>query len=97
MLAASGWVIANAVRTSQLNSQIQNIQTSLSSDEIKLIKNGEKIKDANAQDIEDNNSMDIVEEVITIKPLPLENPTEYQETSSFFDALCNFISGLFGG
>lgn len=97
LAATTGWVITNSVRVSNLNNAIETTQKSHEANELKLIKNLNKIKDLESKDPSTDTSLDIIEEVIKIQPLPLENFTDYQETSNFFDALCNLISGLFGG
>lgn len=97
MATTTGWVVTNAVRTANLNKSIEISQTKYDDNARKLYKNLEKLKDLDSQNPEDNTSLDIIEEIITLQPLPLENPTDYEKSSNFFDALCNWISGLFGG
>ena len=97
LAVTTGWVIANTVRVANLNNAIESAEKSFSANEFKLINNIRKLTDLDSEDLENNTSLEIIDEVITIQPLPLENPTDYQQTSNFFDALCNWISGLFGG
>ena len=45
----------------------------------------------------DDDSLLPIDEIITITPQPLENPTEYEEESNWFDSICNWLRNLFGG
>ena len=72
------------------------MQTEHSANVIKLKNNIEKLDDLDDNPHE-SSDLQKVETIITVQPLPLENPTDYQETTNWFDSLCNWISGLFGG
>ena len=96
MAVTTGWVITNAVRISNANKAIETVQTEHSANVIKLKNNIEKLDDLN-DNPQESSDLKKVETIITVQPLPLENPTDYQETTNWFDSLCNWISGLFGG
>lgn len=96
MAVTTGWVITNAVRISNVNKAIETVQTEHSANVIKLKNNIEKLDDLDDNPHE-SSDLQKVETIITVQPLPLENPTDYQETTNWFDSLCNWISGLFGG
>lgn len=96
MAIATGWVITNTVRISNVNKAIESVQTEHSANIIKLKNNMEKLDDL-TDNPENNSDYEKIEKIITVQPLPLENPTEYQETTNWFDSLCNWISSIFGG
>lgn len=96
MAVTTGWVITNAVRISNVNKAIETVQTEHSANVIKLKNNIEKLDDLD-DNPQESSDLQKVETIITVQPLPLENPTDYQETTNWFDSLCNWISGLFGG
>lgn len=94
----SGWVITNAVRISNFQSSIESAQSSYELNELKIIKKIEKLDDLREESQKkEGSSLLPIEEIITIQPLPLENPTEYKQESNWFDSLCNWIGHLFGG
>lgn len=95
MAACTGWVITNFVRISNVNKAIESVQTEHSANVIKLKNNIEKLDDLSNP--EENSDLEKVEKIITVTPLPLEDPTDYQETTNWFNELCDWISGLFGG
>lgn len=97
LAVSAGWVITNTVRISNINKSIESAQTVYNANEVKLIKNIEKLDDLNSQNPEDDTTLIVVDDIITVQPLPLENPTDYQQTSNWFDVICNWITGLFGG
>lgn len=94
----TGWVITNAVRISTVQSTIESSQSSFKINELKYIKKIEQLDDLKdtSQNPEDSSLLPI-EEVITIQPAPLENPTDYAKNSNWFDKICNWFGHLFGG
>ena len=96
MAVTVGWVITNTIRISNVNKAIETVQTEHSANIIKLKNNIDKLDDLN-DNPQESSDLQKIETIITVQPLPLENPTDYQETTNWFDSLCNWISGLFGG
>lgn len=94
----TGWVITNAVRIGTAQSTIEASQSSFNINELKYIKKIEQLDDLKdtSQNPSDSSLMPI-EEVITIQPAPLENPTDYAKKSNWFDKICNWFGHLFGG
>lgn len=96
-----GWIIGNIIEISQTSTQISEVTTSnskYSADILKLLNNIRKLDntDTTVPNPEDGSLLPI-EEFIQITPDPLEDVTEYQKESNWFDKICNFIKNLFGG
>ena len=94
----SGWVITNAVRISNVQSTIESTQNSIEINGLKFknkIESLDKLKDESESN--ENSSLVPIEEIITIQPRPLENPTDYAVQSNWFDKICNWFGHLFGG
>lgn len=94
----TGWVITNAVRIATAQSTIEASQSSFKINELNYIKKIEQLDDLKdtSQNPSDS-SLFPIEEIITIQPAPLENPTDYAQNSNWFDKICNWFGYLFGG
>ena len=53
--------------------------------------------DVSQSDGPQDDSLFPIDEIITITPQPLEDPTAYEEESNWFDSICNWLRNLFGG
>ena len=98
----SGWIIGNAIEISSTSSQIATQVTQGEEYNVNIAKYLQKIAslDSKTKDTppnpEDGNLLPL-EEVITITPQPLDEPTEYEKESNWFDKICNWLRNLFGG
>lgn len=97
----TGWIIGNAIQIAQANSQIVSQVAQGQEYEINIAKYLSKISkldDANKEmSSPQDGSLIPIEEIIPITPQPLEDPTEYEQESNWFDKICNWFKNLFGG
>jgi hypothetical protein len=94
----TGWVTANAIRINNMNKIISSTQTQISLNEVKFINEIQKLDDIKNQEPDYNNSQLIpISQVIGVTPLPLEDITEYEKQSNWFDNIVNWFGNLFGG
>lgn len=95
-----GWVISNSINISKLDQSMYQTQietTEINSNITGVIKEIQKIDAVTGNEDEDSLLMQIVPEIIDITPEAITEPNKYEETSNWFDAICNWISGIFGG
>lgn len=96
-----GWIIGNIIEISKTSTQIAEVTTSnseYSADILKLLNNIRKLDNTDTTPTTpEDGSLLPIEEFIQITPEPLEDVTEYQKESNWFDKICNFIKNLFGG
>ena len=98
----TGWIIGNSIEIANTSSQITTQIAQGKEYEANVAKYMYKIDqiDRKTQNTppnpEDGNLLPI-EEVITITPQALEEPTEYEQESNWFDKICNWLRNLFGG
>ncbi len=95
-----GWVITNSINISKLDQSMYQTQietTEINNNISGVIKEIQKIDAVTGNEDEDSLLMQIVPEVIDITPEAITEPNKYEETSNWFDAICNWISGIFGG
>ncbi|MBE7082797.1 MAG: hypothetical protein E7378_03910 [Clostridiales bacterium] len=95
-----GWVIGNAVKISQINSNIhqtieatEQVNTNIADIVLKIKSYDNATQDPNQQ----SGITEIVTEVIEVTPEPIQEPNKYEKKSNWFDAFCNWIYRLFGG
>ncbi len=98
----SGWLIGNAVQISETTSQIATEVAQGEEYNVNIAKYLQKIAslDGKAKDTPpdaESGSLLPIEEVIPLTPQPLEEPTEYEQQSNWFDKICNWFKNLFGG
>ena len=98
----TGWVIGNSIEIANTSSQIASQVAQGKEYEANVVKYMYKISNIENKtqgtppNPEDGNLLPI-EEVITITPQALEEPTEYEHESNWFDKICNWLRNLFGG
>lgn len=95
ILVMAGWVISNAVRINNVNTAISQTQTEISVNTAKYISEIEKID--NQKPDYDNSELIPIDEIITVQPLPLEDVTDYEKESNWFDNIINWFGNLFFG
>ena len=94
----SGWVVTNAIRISQLNNTIQTSQNIVNASDIKYVQKIQELENLKDQEPNYENSELIpIEEFITVTPRALEDITEYEIQSNWFDNMINWFGNLFGG
>ncbi len=91
----TGWLITNSVRIGQINNSISEMQNIYDDNIIKLASKVDSLKIL--KENPEGSTLDPIEDVITLHPRPLEEPTSYQPQSNWFDSLCNWFAKLFGG
>ena len=91
-----GWIIGNIVEITSTNSQITEA-TEHFVDLKDLITNISRTDQETTPASPSDGSLLPIEEVIPITPLPLEEPTAYEEESNWFDKVCNWLNNIFGG
>ena len=65
---------------------------------VQLINKISKIKTGEQHPSDaDKGSLLPIEDIIPITPEPLEDVTEYEQHSNWFDKICNWLKNLFGG
>lgn len=95
-----GWVITNAVNLARTNAEIY--ETTSSTEQVNqnitdIVSNINNLNNASSNPDDNTALVRIASEEITIIPEETVPPNEYKEQSNWFDAFCNWISGLFGG
>ena len=95
-----GWVIGNTINISQINSAMY--ETSAKTSEINanifdIVSDIKNLDNASGNPEDETLVVKIVTEEIEITPEAITQPNEYKQSSNWFDVLCNWISGLFGG
>ena len=98
---SGGWIIGNIVDIVKTNAQIAEVtQTNneYSANLAQLIKKISKIETGEQHPSSPSDgSLLPIEEIIPITPEPLEDVTEYEQHSNWFDKICNWLKNLFGG
>ena len=98
---SGGWIIGNIVDIVKTNAQIAEVtQTNneYSANLAQLIKKISKIETGEQHPSSPSDgSLLPIEEIIPITPEPLEDVTEYEQHSNWFDKICNWLKILFGG
>lgn len=97
----TGWVIGNAVEIASTGSQIATEVTKgedYSVNIAKYLSKISKLDNANKDMASpEDGSLLPIEEIIPVTPQPLDEPTEYEHESNWFDKICNWFKNLFGG
>ncbi len=87
----TGWVTTGAIRLAKAQSTLH----------ISDIKYVQKLKDLEKlqQEQAGNENSNLIpwEHLISVQPLPLEDVTEYEKQSNWFDNIVNWFGNLFGG
>lgn len=91
-----GWIIGNVIEIASTNSQITSA-TEYSVNLKDLITNISRTDQEDTPSSPSDGSLIPIEEIIPITPQPLENPTDYEEESNWFDKICNWLNNVFGG
>ncbi|MBO5884214.1 MAG: hypothetical protein J6Q51_00285, partial [Clostridia bacterium] len=91
-----GWIIGNVIQIASTNTEISKA-TEYSMDLKDLIKNISRTDQEQTPAKPSDGTLLPIEEVIPITPLPVEEPTEYEEESNWFDKICNWLNNIFGG
>jgi hypothetical protein len=87
----TGWITASAVR-------LANVQNSLHLSDIKYAQKLKDLEKLQEKEVDNENSNLIPwQEIISVQPLPLEDITEYEQQSNWFDNIINWFGNLFGG
>lgn len=101
MAILTGWIIGNFVEIASTSSQIATETASQQQYNVNIADYLSKISrldsDVENADSPADDSLFPIDEIITITPQPLEDPTEYEQESNWFDSICNWIRNLFGG
>lgn len=97
-----GWIIGNSIELASTSSNIATESATSQEYNVNIaqyLSKIEKLNDA-TDDVPPQpgeGSLLPIEEVITITPQPLDDPTEYEQESNWFDSICNWLRHLFGG
>lgn len=91
-----GWTIGNAINIAQTNSQISETIAKTQEIDQSVSEIVWKINGLNHGDPDDD-SVVVNSITVEISPEEINTPNEYQTKSNWFDVVCNWISGLFGG
>ena len=98
---SGGWIIGNVVDIVKTNAEIAEVAQSnneYSANLVQLINKISKIKTGEQHPSDaDKGSLLPIEDIIPITPEPLEDVTEYEQHSNWFDKICNWLKNLFGG
>lgn len=95
-----GWVISNTINISNTNASLYEttIQTTeINNNILDIISDIKQLDNASSDPEDETIVVKIITEEINIKPEAITNPNNYQKSSNWFDVICNWISGLFGG
>lgn len=94
-----GWIIGNSIEIASTSNQIATETANQQEYNVNIAEYLSKISrlDSDTSQTPDDDSLLPIDEIITITPQPLENPTEYEEESNWFDSICNWLRNLFGG
>ncbi len=94
-----GWIIGNSIEIVSTSNQIATETANQQEYNVNIAEYLSKISrlDSDTSQTPDDDSLLPIDEIITITPQPLENPTEYEEESNWFDSICNWLRNLFGG
>ena len=96
-----GWIIGNSIELATTSEQIASSTATQEEYNVNIAEYLSKISrldsDAQQSDGPKDDSLLPIDEIITITPQPLEDPTAYEEESNWFDSICNWLRNLFGG
>ena len=98
----TGWIVSNSIQIASTSSQVatevakSNEYSANVLEYMRKIDSIERKTQGTPPNPEDGNLLP-VEEVITITPQALDEPTEYEHESNWFDKICNWLRNLFGG
>lgn len=96
-----GWIIGNIVEISKTSVEIAQVTQKNSEYSVNIAQLLNKISKIETGETKPNSPSDgsllPIEEVIPITPQPLEDVTEYEQHSNWFDKICNWLKNLFGG
>ncbi len=94
-----GWIIGNSIEIATTSNQIVTETANQQEYNVNIAEYMSKISrlDNDTSQSPDDDSLLPIDEIITITPQPLEDPTEYEEESNWFDSICNWLRNLFGG
>lgn len=92
----TSWIITNSIKIAQISNSISQTQSNLYLNGAKLVDKIQELEDLQKSP-ETSSSLIPIDEIITIQPRPLEDPTEYEAQSNWFDSICNWFGNLFGG
>lgn len=90
------WVISNAVEMNSLNSSITQSNNEYYINEAQYIL---KISELDAVQPDEDGSLSPIapENIFGVQAEPLAEPTDPTVSTSWFDRVCNWLSGFFGG
>lgn len=90
------WVISNAVELNSLNSSITQSNNEYYINEAQYIL---KISELDAVQPDEDGSLSPIapENIFGVQAEPLAEPTDPTVSTSWFDRVCNWLSGFFGG
>jgi hypothetical protein len=91
-----GWIIGNVVEITSTNAKITTA-TEYSVNLKDLISNISRTDQNETPASPSDGTLLPIEEIIPITPLPLDEPTSYEEESNWFDKVCNWFNNIFGG
>lgn len=91
-----GWIIGNVVQIASTSTQITSA-TEYSVNLKDLISNISRTDQEQTPAKPSDGTLLPIEEIIPITPLPVEEPTNYEEESNWFDKICNWLNNVFGG
>lgn len=96
-----GWIIGNSIELATTSEQIASSTATQEEYNVNIAEYLSKISrldsDVQQSDGPKDDSLLPIDEIITITPQPLEDPTAYEEESNWFDSICNWLIHLFGG
>lgn len=94
-----GWIIGNSIELATTSEQIASSTATQEEYNVNIAEYLSKISrlDKQKPDGPSDDSLLPIDEIITITPQPLEDPTAYEEESNWFDSICNWLIHLFGG
>ena len=96
-----GWVIGNTIDLIQTNNNLNNalVKTEeINADIADVLIKMEQLDSVSPDDRKDDSLLvKITTETIEITPEAIENPNDFEESSNWFDIVCDSISGIFGG
>lgn len=95
---SAGWVVTNSIRIAQINNTIQQSQSLVNASDIKYVQKIQELENLKDQPPKyENSDLIPIEEFITVTPRPLQDITEYEQVSNWFDSIVNWFGNLFGG
>ena len=95
IVAATGIIIGN--RSSELASVEGEIKTATAILNVQEAEIADLMSDASVLERAELSGMIKPENVTEVPLIPMNNATGYVESSNFFDRVCDWVSGVFGG